>query len=77
MTPRFGSCKGLRTGVRNALAVCADTGTVQTVENRGCVARELEGAMRSGQWSDESVEGLAELKLTELEFRNLQPRASA
>ena len=77
VTPRFCSCEGLRTVVRNALAVCADTGTVQTVENRGCVARELEGAMRSGQWSDESVEGLAELKLTELEFRNLQFRASA
>ena len=29
--------------------------------------------MRSGQWSDETVEGLAELKLTELETTNLQP----
>ena len=61
--------------MRNALAVCAETGTVQTVENRGCVGRELEGAMRSGQRSDESVEGLAQLKLTELESTNLQPPA--
>jgi len=29
--------------------------------------------MRSGQSSDETVEGLAELKLTELESTNLQP----
>ena len=33
--------------------------------------------MRSGQWSDESVEGLAELKLTELESTNQPPVALA
>ena len=55
------------------LAVCADAGTVQAVENRGCAGREPEGATPSGHWSEETVEGLAEPKLTEPKSRNLQP----